>query len=174
MIKLETARLQLRELEVEDAPFFLEILNEPAFVENVGDRGVRTTAAAADYIRERIQPSYRTFGHGMWLVARKEDGEPVGICGLLKRETLEDVDIGFSFLERYWNNGFAREAAAACMSYGWTKVGLERLIAITAQQNTSSIRLLQKLGLHFEKLTKLTPDAPDLNLFAMNRPVAPR
>ncbi len=172
-IKVETARLRLRELDVPDAPFVLQILNEPAFIRNVGDREVRTEEAAANYIRARIQPSYRAFGFGLWLVERKRDGEPLGICGLLKRDALEDVDIGFSFLECFWKNGFAREAAIASANYGWNEAGLHRLIAITVQQNTGSIRLLEKLGMRFEKLVKLTPDGPDLKLFAMNRPTPP-
>lgn len=167
---VETDRLRIRELTADhNAAFVIEVLNEPAFIRNVGDRGVRTAADAADYIRERIAPSYERFGFGMWLVEVKATCEPVGICGLLKRETLEDVDLGFSFLERFWSQGFAFEAALAVMDYGWTVAKLSRIVAITVPHNPSSIRLLEKLGMRFEKMVQLTPDPPELMLFAAAR-----
>ena len=170
MEPIETARLRLRELEPEkDAAFLLEALNDPAFVQNVGDRGLRTTAAAAEYIRERLAPSYRQFGFGMWLVELRETTEPIAICGLLKRETLVDVDIGFTFLERFRAKGYAFEAASAVMDYAWNVAKLSRIIAITAAHNASSKRLLEKLGLRFERMVRLTPDAPEIMLFAIER-----
>lgn len=170
MTLLETERLRLREMEEGDRAFLLEVLNEPAFVRNVGDRGVRTEAAAIDYLRERIAPSYSQNGFGLWLVELKESDEPIGMCGLLRRETLEDVDVGFSFLERYWSRGFAFEAAAATLDFGWGVAKLPRIVAITVAQNRSSVRLLEKLGLRFEKMIRLTPDDPELMLFAIASP----
>ncbi len=119
---LETERLVLRRLTAGDAAFILELLNEPAFLENIGDRGARTLADARRYIARGPVASYRKFGFGLYLVELKDSGTPVGICGLLKRESLEDVDIGFAFLRRYWSQGYARESAAAVMHYGWTEL----------------------------------------------------
>lgn len=166
----ETARLRLREMEEEDGPFLLLVLNEPAFIRNVGDRGVRSSGAAVDYLRERIAPSYGKNGFGLWLVELKKSGEPIGICGLIKRDVLEDVDVGFSFLERYWSRGFAFEAAAATLEYGWRVAKLRRIIAITAPHNADSIRLLEKLGLHYEKRIQLPPETVEVMLLAIERP----
>ncbi len=167
----ETPRLRLRELQPErDAGFLLQVLNAPAFVRNVGDRGVRTEADASRYIRERIVASYKQFGFGMWLVELKETSDPIGICGLIKRDTLEDIDIGFSLLEGFWACGYAFEAARATMEYGWTVAKLSRVVAIVAPHNASSIRLLEKLGMRFERMTSVTPDGPELMLFAGRNP----
>ncbi|MDQ6624689.1 MAG: GNAT family N-acetyltransferase [Verrucomicrobiota bacterium] len=171
MKPIETARLRLREMSAErDASFVLEALNEPAFVRNVGDRGVRTETDAAEYIRARITAEYQRRVFGMWLVELRETAEAVGMCGLLKRDTLEDVDIGFTFLERFWSKGYAFEAASAVMAFGWTVAKLPRIIAITAPTNESSIRLLGKLGLRFSERCRVTPDAPEVNLFKIERP----
>ena len=163
---LSTRRLRLRELQPErDAAFLLALLNDPDFVANVGDRGVRTTEAAADYIRQRIAPSYARFGFGMWLVELTETGNPLGICGLLKRENLADVDVGFTFLPQYRRQGYAFESASAAIEHGWQR-DLPRIVAITAPHNTASIRLLEKLGLRYERTIQLTPDAAEVLLFS--------
>lgn len=167
---LETARLRLREMTDADAAFMLEILNEPAFIQNVGDRGVRTVDEAVQYLRERVTASYEKFGFGSWLVETKDTGEPIGICGLIKRDALEDVDLGFSFLERFRSRGFAFEAAQATLSYGWTVAKLPRIAAIVAPHNVGSIRLLEKLGLQFERKVCLQPDQPELLLLMIRRP----
>jgi RimJ/RimL family protein N-acetyltransferase len=157
-------------MDDDDAAFLLEVLNEPAFVQNIGDRGVRTIAEAVDYMHQRITSSYERFGFGMWLVELKESGEAIGICGLLKRDALEDVDLGFSLLERFWSQGYAFEAAVAALDYGWKTVELQRVVAIAAPHNASSLRLLEKLGLRFEKMLRLFPEGPELMLFAIANP----
>lgn len=167
---LETERLVLRRLTTDDAAFLLELLNEPAFLENIGDRGARTLADARRYIARGPIASYRKFGFGLYLVELKDSGTPVGICGLLKRDWLEDVDIGFAFLQKYWSQGYARESAAAAMHYGWTTLRLKRIVAITKPTNQASITLLEKLGMRFEK-TIAQPDHPGENkLFAASTP----
>lgn len=172
MNRIETARLELRELSPQrDAAFVHEALNEPAFVRNVGDRGVRTEADAAEYIRVRIAADYERLGFGMWLVESRETGEALGMCGLLKRDMLDDVDIGFTFLERFWGSGYALEAATAVMQFGWNVAKLPRIVAITAPHNASSIRLLEKLGLRFERKLRLTPDAPEIMVFKAEREI---
>ena len=149
---LETERLVLRRLALDDAAFLLELLNEPAFLKNIGDRGARTLTDARRYIARGPVASYRKFGFGLYLVELKDSGAPIGICGLLKRDWLNDVDIGFAFLRRYWSQGYARESAAAVMHYGWTTLRLKRIVAITKPTNQASIALLEKLGLRFEKI----------------------
>lgn len=156
MTRLETERLRLRDLDPErDAAFMLAVLNEPAFIANVADRGVRTEAEAADYIREKLMPSYEQFGFGFFAVELKESGVPIGICGLIKRPVLDDVDIGYSLLEEYWGQGYAHEAAVAVLDYGRNVLRLPRIVAFTAPHNRSSIRLLEKLGLRFERMFNL-------------------
>jgi len=167
---LETERLVVRRLVLDDAAFLLELLNEPAFLKNIGDRGARTLTDARRYIARGPVASYRKFGFGLYLVELKDSGAPIGICGLLKRDWLADVDIGFAFLQKFWSQGYARESAAAVMHYGWTTLRLKRIVAITKSTNQASITLLEKLGLRFEKnITQ--PDHPGENkLFAASAP----
>jgi RimJ/RimL family protein N-acetyltransferase len=167
---LETERLVLRRLTKDDAAFILELLNEPAFLENIGDRGARTLADARRYIARGPMESYRKFGFGLYLVELKDSGAPIGICGLLKRDWLEDVDIGFAFLQKFRSRGFGRESAAAVMHYGWTTLHLKRIVAITKPTNQASIALLEKLGLRFEKIITQPDYAGENKLFAASAP----
>ncbi len=153
---LQTERLILRQLTVKDAGFMLELLNESAFIRNVGDRGVRDRADAVAYLEERIFPSYARLGFGFYRVELKEGAIPIGICGLAKRETLDHVDVGFSILERFWGKGYALEAARATMEYAHNILGLIKIIGITAPHNAPSIRLLQKLGLKLQGKVQLS------------------
>jgi len=163
---LETGRLILRWLSVEDAEFILQLLNEPSFVRFIGDKGVRSIEDARDYILRGPVDSYERFGFGLYLTELKENGVPIGICGLLKRESLKDVDIGFAFLPQFWKKGYAFESASAVMTYGRNVVGLSRVVAITSPENDASIKVLEKLGLRFERMTKLSEDEPEVKLFA--------
>jgi ribosomal-protein-alanine N-acetyltransferase len=162
---LETERLVLRRMTVRDADFVLELLNETAFIRNIGDKGVRTTEDARLYILSGPVASYGQFGFGLYLVELKESEAPIGICGLLKREALEDVDIGFAFLEKYWLQGFAYESAAAVMEYGRNALGIRRIVAITSPDNEGSIRVLKKIGLRFEKMIVMPGAAEETKLF---------
>jgi RimJ/RimL family protein N-acetyltransferase len=162
---LETDRLILRRLSTDDDAFILELVNEPSFLRNIGDRGVRTLDDARGYILKGPVASYERFGFGLYLVALKETGVPVGMCGLLKRESLEDVDIGFAFLPRFWSQGYAFESASAVLAYGRESLGLRRVVAITAPHNEGSIKLLRKLGLAFEKNIKLPGEDEETSLF---------
>lgn len=162
---LTTDRLALRHLDEDDAPFILELLNDPAWLKYIGDRGVRTLDDARGYIRSGPLAMYERCGHGLYAVVDKAGGTPMGLCGLIKRETLEDVDIGFAFLPRYCGQGYACEAAAATMRQARHDLGLERVVAITAKDNATSIRLLGKLGFRFERMIQLGEDAQTLRLF---------
>jgi len=163
---LETDRLNLRWISTDDAEFILELLNEPSFLRFIGDKVIRTLDDARDYILNGPMDMYNRLGFSLYLTELKDGGVPIGICGLIKRDGLEDADIGFAFLPKFWAKGYAYEAAAAVMAYGKTVLGLNRIVAITSPDNYASGRLLEKLGLRFERMIRLSKDAPEVRLFA--------
>lgn len=163
----ETERLLLRQLSTGDADFILELLNEPSFIQNIGDRGVRTLADANQYIMNGPVASYAKNGFGLYLVVLKKTNESIGICGVIKRDGLEDVDIGYAFLPRFWSKGYAVESALATKSYAKNVIGLKRIVAITDPANRDSIRVLEKIGLSFERMIRLSDDDIELKLFAV-------
>ena len=163
---LETERLSLQHLTAGDADFLIELLNDPSFIRNIGDRGVRTVQDAHAYVQNGPAASYAKNGFGLDLVILKDTGEPIGICGLIKRPTLDDVDIGYAFLPRHWSKGYAVEAASAVKQYAQDIIGLKRLVAIVDPLNLGSIRVLEKIGFTFEKMVKLSADDIELKLFA--------
>lgn len=165
MTILETERLVIRKLSADDAEFIVELLNQPSFLRYIGDKGVRNNVDAVQYIQTGPVASYERFGFGLYLVELKETGVPIGICGLLKRDSLPDVDVGFAFLPAYWSQGYALESAAAVMNYGKEVLGLRRIVAITSPDNDASIRLLEKIGLRFEGMIKLSSDQSEVRLF---------
>lgn len=167
MIILETPRLALRRLTPADAAFILELLNEPAWLRFIGDRGVHSLADAEGYIRKGPLVSYAQHGFGLWLVRRKADEAALGICGLTKRDTLVDVDVGFAILHKFHGQGYASECAAATLDFARNALGLKRLVAITSPDNATSIRLLEKLGLRYERMIRLTPPN-EVKQFAIN------
>ena len=163
---IETERLNLREMSEADAAFVLEVLNDPGFIRFVGDRGVRTVEDAARYVAERFAESYRRNGFGLWLVATKGEGVPVGMCGLLTRKELNVVEVGYAFLPPFRGRGYAYEAASATTEYARGVLGLSRLYAIVNPDNAVSIRVLEKLGMRFERAVRLTGEESDVNLFS--------
>jgi ribosomal-protein-alanine N-acetyltransferase len=163
---IETERLNLREVSESDAPFILEILNDPDFVRFVADRGVRTVEDARRYVAERFTAGYRRDGFGFWLVEPKGSGVPAGICGLVRRDSLPGVDIGYAFLPPFRSKGYAYESASAVLAYARDVLGLKRLLAVTSPDNDVSIRVLEKLGLRFEGMVSLSPGEPEVRLFA--------
>jgi RimJ/RimL family protein N-acetyltransferase len=165
---LETDRLNLRRLSPDDAEFILELLNDPSFLRFIGDKGVRTLDDARDYILNGPVDMYNRLGFGLYLTELKESGAPIGICGLIKRDSLDDVDIGFAFLPKFWAKGYACESAAAALAFGRSALGLNRIVAITAPDNHNSIRALEKLGFRFERMIRLSSDAPEVKLFAQD------
>jgi RimJ/RimL family protein N-acetyltransferase len=165
---LETERLSLRHLSTDDAPFILELLNEPAFIANIADRGVRTIADAHSYIETGPIASYKQFGFGLYLVELKESGIPIGMCGLLKREYLPDADIGYAFLERFWSKGYAYESASAVMDYAQNVLRLRRILATTTLDNHGSIRVLEKMGFRFDRLITLPGYDGESRLFVFD------
>lgn len=166
MTILETERLRLRRLALDDAAFILDLLNEPSFLRYIGDKGVRSLEDARQYLLEGPMASYAQFGFGLLLVEMKDAPIPMGICGLLKRDTIDDVEVGFAFLPTFWLQGYAFESTSAVIAYGRRSLGLRRIVAITQSDNHGSIRTLEKVGFRFERMVKLSDDEPEIKLFA--------
>lgn len=168
-VVLETDRLQVRRLSTDDAGFLLTVFNDPAFLRFVGDRNIKTLDQARAFIESGPFESYRRFGFGHFVAALKSDRTPIGICGFVKRDALEDVDIGFSLLPEFRAQGYGFEAASALMAYGANTLGFRRIVAIASPDNESSTRLLGKLGMTFERMVKLSDDGETLSLYVWNR-----
>lgn len=162
---LKTERLRLRWFTLEDAPFALKLLNEPAFLRFIGDKGVRDLDDARRYLENGPLASYRKFGFGLYAAELKESGVPVGMCGLISRDTLDDVDIGYAFLAAYRGLGYAFESGAATLTHGRDTFNLTRIVAITSPDNERSKRLLDRLGLVFEQ-TLIWSDGEPVSLYA--------
>ncbi len=160
----ETQRLLLRPMTEEDAAFQLELLNSPLWLENIGDRNVRTLEEAKIYIREKVTPQLERLGFSNFTVIRKEDGIKMGTCGLYDREGLEGVDIGFAFLPQYFGKGYAHESASKILEAGKTIFGLTEINAITTRANLASQKLIEKLGLQYIRIISL-PNDPEPLLF---------
>jgi RimJ/RimL family protein N-acetyltransferase len=165
VILCQSERLILRLLDPKtDAPFILELLNQPSFIRNIADRGVRTLADAARYIETGPLAMYAQHGIALFCTELKDTHEPIGMCGLLKRDWLADVDIGFAFLPQYWSKGYAFESAAAVIEWAREHRGITRVIAITAPANTGSQRVLEKLGMRYSK-TVHSPEGQESRLY---------
>lgn len=155
MIVLKSDRLTLREVDLEDAPFILELLNTTGFIANIGDRGVRTESEARDYITERVIGSYQTHGFGMWLVVQTTKGLAMGLAGLVKRDGLDVPDVGYAFVPRAWGQGYAQEAAAAVLKHARDVMGIPKLAAITSAENYASMAVLRKIGFTYQGMIQL-------------------
>lgn len=165
MVIAQTPRLLLRPLTLHDASFLLDLMNQPSYHRFIGDRGIRDVAHAMDYIQSRFIESYEHNGYGLYAVVVVGTATLAGICGLVKRETLPQPDLGFAFLPAYWSQGLAREAAQAIMNFARNQVGLSELLAVTHPENAASIRLLEKLGFTFQETIKFPGDDETLKLF---------
>ena len=163
---LETQRLVLREIEPADAPFILELLTDPAFLANIGDRGVSDLPSAANYIETSPRASYARNGYGLWLVESKETGESLGMAGLVRRDTLPDADIGYAFLPRHWSKGYAVEACAAVRDHAMRTLAMPRLLAIVSPGNAASVKVLERIGLTFREDVRM--GAGEVQLFAVD------
>lgn len=161
---LETKRLYLRQFNPNDTDFILQLLNSPGWLEFIGDRQVRTKEQAVNYIIDGPMKSYEINGFGLSLVAL-HDHTPIGMCGLIRRESLENVDIGFAFLPEYMGHGYALEIADATMKFAHETLKMNTILAITVPSNTRSIRLLNKIGLQFDKVVQFPTSTQDLLLF---------
>lgn len=167
MTELNTDRLVLRKFVAGDAAFILELLNQPSFIQFIGDKGVRTLDDAKNYIATGPIASYQRHGFGLYLVELKDGKVPIGMCGVLKRESLPDPDLGFAFLPEYWGQGYAFEAASAVLKEARDTFKLTRILAITNPDNDASIKLLAKLGFQLERVMKFSSDSDEVKLFSL-------
>ena len=158
-------RLVLRELTAEDAAFILELLNDPSFIRFIGDKGARTLEDARQYIADGPRASYSHNGFGLYLVQIKETGQRIGMCGLVKRDVLTDVDIGFAFLPDYRLRGYALESSREVMHLARNVFGIRRVVAITSTDNHGSMSVLKKIGLRFDRTVTLPGHGDVVNLF---------
>jgi [ribosomal protein S5]-alanine N-acetyltransferase len=166
MYLVETERLGLRNATLEDAGFFCALLNEPSWLQNIGDPRIRTAQDAQQYIQNKIIAQYEAFGLGMYLVELKAAAEPIGLCGLVKRDSLPGPDIGFALRPAFWSRGYAFEAAQAVMAYAQGQLGLSRLLAIVKPSNAQSIKLVERLGFLYEGIHQPPTGAEELRLYA--------
>ena len=166
-IVLQTERLRLRHMTQDDAEFMLGLLNDPGWHRFIGDRGIRTVEATRDYIVKGPMDMVARLGFGFDVVELKANGCPIGVCGLAKRDFLDDVDIGYAFLPQYGGRGYAIEAAKGVMAHA-KALGLKRIVATVRPDNIASIGLLEKLGLRFERTIEAPDTARELQLFAID------
>jgi len=157
MTVLETDRLLIRHLTTDDAEFILRLVNDPSFIANIGDRGIRSHEQAANYLLDGPIRSYSEHGHGPYLVALKESLEPIGMCGLLRRAQFEDADLGYAFLPEFWAQGYAFESASAVLRFAHESLGFKRTLGLVSPDNIPSIKLLEKLGFEFSELRQIRP-----------------
>lgn len=167
MLILETERLILRKFVLADAPFILELLNTPSWLQFIGDKNVRNLVDAENYLKNGSLKSYEENGFGFYLVGEKSTQKPIGMCGFIKRQELEDVDLGFAFLPDYIGKGFGYETAKATLEYGKDVLKFKRIVAIVDQRNLPSNALLQKLGFVFEKTIPFGEKKDLLNLYGV-------
>lgn len=161
---IETERLTMREYTEDDAGFIYELLNSPGWLKHIGSRGISGLKEAGMYIKTMMMPSYAENGFGMYMMELKEDGTPIGMCGLIKREALDDIDIGFAVLPSYEGKGYTSEAAVKIMEHA-QELGLKKIVAMTVTYNLGSIRVLEKIGMKYEKMINLPNDPEELMLF---------
>jgi len=165
--ELETERLSLRRFTLEDAPFALKLVNQPSFIANIGDKGVRSLEDARRYLSAGPIAMYEQHGYGLWHASLRDTGAAVGMCGLLKRDILPDVDVGYAYLPEFWGRGLAYEAASAVLRHGVRKFGLRRVIGVVSDGNQGSIRVLEKLGLRYERMFPMYPGEPEVRLYSI-------
>lgn len=171
LAKFTSTRLHLHPTTTEDAPLLLELLNTPKWMKFIGDRNVRTLEEAEKYILGRVIPQYERLGYGNYTLSLQKEGTKIGCCGLYDRQGLEGVDIGFSLLPDYEQQGYGYEAASCIRDAAFSEFGLETIGAITLQNNAASRRLLAKLGFQFIKNIKLESDPEELLYYEMKKPI---
>ncbi len=166
---MQTARLAITPLSLDDAGFILALVNDAQWLAFIGDKGVHTLDDARHYLRTGPLAMYAQHGFGLWRVSLRATSEAVGICGLVKRDGLTDVDIGFAFLPAHRGQGYALEAARAVVAHGFEVLGLPRIVAITLPHNQRSRLLLQALGMQHQRTLRLPLDGPEKLLYSLQR-----
>ena len=166
--RLETERLILNLVKLEDAAFILDLYNSPNFIKFIGDRNLRTVEDAENYIKEKFLPHVEKHGFGSFVIIRKSDNKKVGNIGIYVRDGLNAPDIGFSFLPEFERKGYGFEASKKLMEVAFSKFGLKKISAITTKENTASQKLIEKLGLKYIKIVRLPDDPEDLLHYETN------
>lgn len=166
MVLLESNRLLLREITLNDADFIFKLMNDPAWIQNIGDREIYSVKDAEDYIQSKIFASYQENGFGFYVIELKDSQERVGSAGLVNREGLEHIDIGYALLPDYRGHGYAFEATKMIYDYGTKSLGLDKIVAIVNPKNQKSILLLEKLGLEFERMIVLPDTEEEIKLYS--------
>ena len=164
---LATARLRLRTADPDDHAFYHALVNDAAFIEHIGDRGIGTLEEARQSLIEGPIAMQAMRGHSLYVVELKATGVPIGMCGLIKRDSLDGVDLGYAFLPGYRGQGYAFEAGRAVLAHA-PALGLRRVLAIASPGNVASNRLLLKMGMQFERFTHLAEDDPGTNLYSID------
>lgn len=162
---LDTERLRLRTIDVDDAAFYYELVNDPTWLEFIGDKGIRSVEGARTAIIDGPRAMQQRYGHSLYVMERKSDGVALGLCGLIKRDGLDDVDIGYAIRPAWFGQGYTYEAAVAVVAYARGQLRMKRLLGLTNPGNVNSIRLLQKLGLEFVELRNLPPNDRPTNIY---------
>jgi ribosomal-protein-alanine N-acetyltransferase len=171
MNNLETERLVLRPFNLGDASFVLELVNSPGWLQFIGDRNIHSIADAEHYLTNNHIKNYNLKGFGYWVIFRKEELKiPIGICGLLKRDELEHIDIGYALLPQFEGLGYATEAAQGVLTFGFKTLKANRILAISTMENLGSTKVLEKIGMELEGKIKLTTEEPELYLFGKKAP----
>jgi RimJ/RimL family protein N-acetyltransferase len=165
---LETSRLVLKKIDTNDAPFYVKLFNSKGWLQNIGDRNIKSNDDAVAYIKKHYLPEYEKNGYGSYTVNLKETGETIGACGLYKRDVLEDPDIGFAFLDAYHGKGYGYESASAIMEYALTSLDIQTILGFTLPTNVASIKLLEKLGLKETGTFRFGDEEEELLLFSNN------
>jgi RimJ/RimL family protein N-acetyltransferase len=163
---LETERLRLREFNLDDWAFIIELLNSAGWLQFIGDRNARTPEQAKKYLENGPLKSYQVNGYGLMMVETKDNKNAIGMCGMLNRDNLECPDIGFAFLPQLSGKGYALEAAGATMAYAKETLGIPKIVAITLPDNVKSIRLLEKIGLRYIKRFSFSDSKEELLLYS--------
>lgn len=163
---LTTERLLIRMIKIEDAPFLVALMNDKDWIRYIGDRGIRTLEEAEAYIKARFFKSYEEHGFGFYGIVLKDTFEMIGIVGLIDREGLDHIDIGYGMLPQFRGKGYAFEATKAIFEYASNTLKLEKIVAIVNPDNKGSINLLHKLGLSYEKMVRLPDEDKDIKLFS--------
>ncbi len=167
-VVLQTERLIVRPFTLGDAGFILRLLNEPSFIENIADKGVRSLEDARRYLRDGPLASYALHGFGLWRVGLKEGDDSIGMAGILKRDVLDDIDLGYALLPEYCGQGYGHEAVVAIVDYARERLGHHRLVAVVNEDNKRSVHLLNKLGFVHERMVRLDSDQDEIRLYALD------
>lgn len=162
---LSTERLVISKITLNEASFIRELMNDKDWIQNIGDRGVRTLEDAEAYIKDKFFTSYEKYGYGFYVISLKSTTDRIGTVGLIDREGIEGIEIGYGMLPAFRGKGYALEAAQAIFSYAQNTLGIEKIVAIVNPNNKGSIRLLEKLGLRYEKMVRLPEETKDIKYF---------